>query len=651
MKTKAFIADGRIRIVPGKLFWRAALAVFIGLAVGVAGPGQPLAYGITFSKGELKGSLDTTLSSGISVRVESRSPDLVGIQNGGNAYSINTDNGNLNFDQGDIHSLNVKVTHELDASYNNFGFFGRFYYFYDWAIMQLKPERTAFSENAQRRQGLNIRLMDAFLTMDFDVAGRPLTIRIGNQVLSWGESTFIQNGINVINPVDVANLRVAGAELRDALLPLPMISLNAGLTANLSIEGFYEFKWDNTEIEPEGTYFSTNDFASPGGGRVYLGFGLPPATDDPPSGLGARPPLGAAVFRKDDREAKHMGQGGVAFRYFADWLNDTELGLYYIHYHSRLPLLSGMTGTPPPVPAVPGDLNDLIGLIEYGLINGDYASTGGYFREFPEDIDMLGASFNTDIGIIGLALQGEVSWRPNQPIQVDDVELLYAALSPLDDHLRTLSVIRNLIDTGGVVQPPDKIFGNSQLGSFGFNEEVPGWRRKDMVQYQFTATKVFGPTLGTDQLVLLGEFGFQWIIGMDDELGTDGKPLRFEGPGTYTSANPWFTTAGIQPETQTDGFADAFSWGYRLAMRAQFNNAIGPVNLIPVVAWSHDVHGTSPSPVLNFIEGRKIVTVALRTSYLNSLRTSLSYTAYFGGGDFNLLKDRDFVSFSASYSF
>ena len=34
-------------------------------------------------------------------------------------------------------------------------------------------------------------------------------------MINWGESTFIQGGINAINPVDVSALRVPGAELRD----------------------------------------------------------------------------------------------------------------------------------------------------------------------------------------------------------------------------------------------------------------------------------------------------------------------------------------------------------------------------------------------------------------------------------------------------
>ena len=45
----------------------------------------------------------------------------------------------------------------------------------------------------------------------------PLSIRFGKQVLSWGESLFIQGGNSVINPIDVSAIRAPGAELKKLL--------------------------------------------------------------------------------------------------------------------------------------------------------------------------------------------------------------------------------------------------------------------------------------------------------------------------------------------------------------------------------------------------------------------------------------------------
>jgi Protein of unknown function (DUF1302) len=581
-----------------------APVLLVGLAL--SGATQPArAIELRSEAAGIVGNLDTTVTLGASLRVQDRDGDLIGVANGGRANSINGDDGNLNFNEGDLTSLSAKITHELDLNWRNFGFFSRVFYFYDAAIMDIDPERTEFTSEAKDAAGRDIEFLDAYGTGDFVIASRPLRLRFGKQVINWGESTFIQNGINIINPVDVTKLRVAGAELRDALDPVLALDISLGLSESLSLEGFWQFEEKTTEIEPGGTFFSTNDFASPGGKRVFLGFGQPPITDNPPLPPGANPPVGTSIPRSSDNEAKDAGQFGLALRYFVEQLNDTEFGLYYIRHHSRLPLISARTGT------------------LAGLAAGDYADSARYFVEYPEDIDLVGASFNTSLGASGLALQGEFSYRFDQPLQVDDTELLFAGLSPVNP-----------------------VFGQNQLGSFGFEERISGFRRKDILQGQLTATQLLGPKLGADQWAVLGEVGGTYVRNMESK-----DELRYEGPGTFTSGNPVFTQLGLQPATTTDGFADDFSWGYRVLMRGEYLGALGPVNLFPQIAFAHDVDGTTPQPLGNFVEGRKAVTLSLGAGYLNSLQGEISYTNFFGGGDFNLTKDRDFVSISVSYFF
>ena len=636
-------------------FFLARVAVAV-LALAAAALAPPTAFAIQFNVGSIEASIDTTASSGASMRVSQRNPDLVGVSNGGRANSNNGDDGNLNFGQWDLVSLNAKVLHELDLKWKNFEFFGRMYYFYDWAVMEIDTERTAFTEAAQRRAGMNIKFLDAYLKGNFELFGRPLTVRVGNQVLNWGESTFIQNGISIINPVDVSILRVAGAELKEALLAVPMVSLSAGIAKNLSIEGFYQLYWDNTEVEPLGTFFSTTDFFSPGGSRAFLGFGKNPPDgplDDPVTEV--LPPIGPYFPRLADREPSDQGQGRVALRYFAPWLNQTEFGAYYVRYHSRLPLAGGRTGTDPGLNTNPTSVEELIALLEFGLSNGNYAKTGGLYREFPENLELVGGSFSTSLPF-GIAAQGEVSYHMDQPLQVDDVELTFATLSPMDGVLNALVPLEYALE-GEEPPPPGPIFGNSQLGPQGFNQDVQGYRRKDYLQPQLTLTKIFGPTLGTDQIVVLGEVGADLIFDMEAK-----SKLRYEGPGTFTSANPIYVagsgniaSAVGMPDFTPSGYADDFSWGYRLAMRFDFNDVVSAVNLKPSVSFSHDVNGTTPTPLGNFVEGRMIITGTLTAEYLNRLRAVLSYTNYWSNDSadrkHNVVNDRDFVSIAASLSF
>ncbi len=105
------------------------------------------------------------------------------------------------------------------------------------------------------------------------------------------------------------------------------------------------------------------------------------------------------------------------------------------------------------------------------------------------------------------------------------------------------------------------------------------------------------------------------------------------------------------PITEPDGFADDFSWGYRLAIRADYNNAIGPVTVSPRFAWAHDVSGTTPGPGGSFVDGRKQWTLGVGFNYLNKWIFDLAYTDYSGGGQYNVLYDRDFFAASVRYSF
>ena len=68
----------------------------------------------------------------------------------------------------------------------------------------------------------------------------------------------------------------------------------------------------------------------------------------------------------------------------------------------------------------------------------EYALTSGYFTEYPEDIKLIGLSFNTQLQWSGTALQGEVAYRQDVPLQFDDVELLFGALTPFEQGLATL---------------------------------------------------------------------------------------------------------------------------------------------------------------------------------------------------------------------
>ena len=98
-------------------------------------------------------------------------------------------------------------------------------------------------------------------------------------------------------------------------------------------------------------------------------------------------------------------------------------------------------------------------------------------------------------------------------------------------------------------------------------------------------------------------------------------------------------------------FPDSTSWGYRLAGRFEYPNALGAWNLVPRFSWAHDVKGTTPGPGGNFIEDRYGLTLGLSANLRATWELDVAWTKFGGAGRWNDLNDRDFVAASAKYSF
>jgi hypothetical protein len=668
------------------------------LAVGLVVAGSASAVQFKFDNG-VSGSFDTTFSYGISIRTEDPDKSLIGLANGGTSRSVNEDDGTRNYKKNRPFANVIKGTHELSLKWEDWGFFARGTYFTDFE----NQNNDKLGPIGKRRIGQDARMLDAFISKSFDIYGKNARVRLGNQVISWGESTFIPNGINVINAVDLVKLRTPGSELKEAFLPTTSIWGSFELTKNASMELFAQFNHDKIKLDPRGSYWSNNDFASDDSDRVFVGFGRRndltgrgPTNIVPPTagalftasqGLYGNFDPAAAVWapRGPDRNPSDNGQYGVALRYLATQFNNTEFGLYFMNYHSRVPFFSGQKGLPTSIltggpltasicgasqtPAGAG----LAALCQQALPNGapnpgaNISATipvGGpivkatYFAEYPEDIRLYGFSFNTQ-GPFGVALQGEYSYRPNQPLQFSTPELLLAALGA-----------PNLIT--GFTQIPGAPTGATASALRPDGQFQQGWDRVKMSQFQMTATKSIPSILGAEQAVMVGELGYTKYHGLR-------KDVKFNGPAVYLPATllgAQATQAGATTSSlQQDGFITENSWGYRLVGRLEYANAFLGANFAPRIAFNHDVSGTSQT----FNEGVKSVAIGANVDYQRKLSFDLSYTTFFGGrvycgtdvavptqtslgpqlavqgpgfcSNANPVRDRDFVSFTVSYSF
>jgi hypothetical protein len=659
------------------------------------------AHSAKFELGEVDISFDSTFSVGSSWRVEDRNwNDNIGKSNninngldfsnysifaptpvkediwtqGAGSYSTNGDNGNLNYNAGESFSKIFKGVHELDIHYQNVGLFVRGMYFYDYAMA--KDDRASSNSltnqvfdpcrdgEAKKQVCQDVRLLDAYAYGDFEIAEMPFSVRVGNQVISWGESTLISHGISEINPVDVARLRAPGAEVKEAFIPFGALWASLGVTDNFNIEMFYQYTWEKTVLPPPGSYFSTNDFAGDGGqyNNVQLGFGGNPDKnlDYLMAGLNQIGSLlksgnitsaqagamysayaGNLTLRapgsKAEKEPDDGGQYGLRLSWFVPELNDTELSLYYVNYHSRRPIFSGVTAN-----FSQASIGKDVQMLATTTITEDnYSDLNSFSRvelEYPEDIKMYALSFNTTIGTTAFA--GEISYRQDEPLQIDDVELLFAA------------VPQQLANTGNPAYAA--LDGVSQMvradgSTFGSSEAANGFILSDTVQAQMTLTHLFGPTLGASQFVGLVEIGGININDMPDE-----SVLRLNGPGTARSGgiagSPGLELA-LQGGVETNPFPTEFAWGYRAVAKLDYTNVIAGINMSPRVVFSHDVKGITPDPLFMFIEDRKSVSLGINFDYQSTWSADFSYNGFFGGvGTTNKMEDHDYVSFNVKYS-
>ncbi|SED56331.1 DUF1302 domain-containing protein [Pseudomonas anguilliseptica] len=627
----------------------AKLPLAVSLASTLAAP----AFGVTFNIGEIEGQFDSSLSVGASWSVRGADPDLIGSNNGGKGLSQTTDDSRQNFKRGETFSKIFKGIHDLELKYGDTGVFVRGKYWYDF---ELKDESRLFKDisDSNRKEGAQssgAQILDAFVYHNYAIGDQPGSVRLGKQVVSWGESTFIRNSINEINPVDVSAFRRPGAEIKEGLIPVNMFYVSQSLTENLSMEAFYQLEWDQTVVDNCGTFFAQADIIADGCNN-----NLRVLSNNPLAGAGVnntlrnlaaltggalpnRPDLvidqnseGVLVRRVADRDARDDGQWGTAFRYFSPAL-DTEFGAYFMNYHSRTPAFSAAGPAANVYSTAQAAFTGPNAQLQPLVVAGN--ST--YFLEYPEDIRLYGLSFSTTLPT-GTAVSGEVSYRPNAPVLFNTTDILFAGVNPL----------------GG-------LFGNASLIDGQPGQEVNGYRRKEVTQFQTTFTHFFDQVMGASRLTLVGEIGVVHVGGLENssEIRYGRDPVYGPGPLPATGAlNTCSTlnastlgTASLENQSkycEDDGFVTSTAWGYRARAIWDYPDVFAGVNLKPSVSWSHDVDGYGPNGL--FTEGAKAVSLGLDADYQNTYTASLAYTDFFGG-KYNTSIDRDFVALSFGVNF
>jgi hypothetical protein len=398
---------GRRRMIDGPRRSRIFVAVAAALLGQMAFVSNSWAFQFATDNPDLRVSWDNTVKYSAAWRMEDASSTLTS--------NPNLDDGDRNFKKGLI-SNRLDWLSEFDLAYRNVGIRVSGAAWHDSVYLggndnpgfaggafpnQLSVPYNQFTHATKRIHGEGGELLDAFVYTNFEIGENRGSIRLGKHALQWGESVFFgANGIaGGMAPVDIVKLlSVPNTQFKEAIRPVPQISGQIQLNANVSVGAYYQFQWQPNRLPAVGSYFSQGDTNPDGAEQLLLaGPGSPFATNAP---------------RGADQRARDSGQGGIRLRIRAD---ETDYGIYLIRYHEKgFQQVADLGLAPTVVPAVACSGTFGPGGVALGGTCFLAGGPVGYHLAYQEGITAFGASFSRTFGDVNLA--GEASIRHNQDL-------------------------------------------------------------------------------------------------------------------------------------------------------------------------------------------------------------------------------------------
>ena len=313
-------------------------AASVGLSLGAA---PALAFNFTLDE-QTQGAWVTNVTAGVGFRAKSANCNLVGDPNasgaagcGGNVNTAqwsNGDDGNLNYRKGQAYTGYLSVTSELllTRPADGLKFLGRGTALYD--PLANRTERSALSREAKDQIVHEAKVLDLWVQKDFRLFDRGAYLRLGNQVLNWGESTFASGGINATNALDWQKLLVPGTQLKQALLPAPMLTFGSDIASGWSTQAYLQFDWNANRYAPVGGYWSVTDLYGRGATVGYT------ANDNYNVG-GLENTTTSTAYPYTTVRPGRDPQFGLRLNYKPSW-TEASFSAYYLHYTDKAPVLT-----------------------------------------------------------------------------------------------------------------------------------------------------------------------------------------------------------------------------------------------------------------------------------------------------------------------
>jgi hypothetical protein len=550
----------------------------------------------------LKATWVSNLTTGIGIRTKAPSCALTGSAAGCGASAntelwANGDDGNLNYRKNQAYTGYLSGTSELlltmpDSGYK---FLVRGTAMYDF--LADRTERTELTDAVRNQAVRSGQLLDLWLQKDFDLGEQRAHARFGNQVINWGESYFATGGINNTNSVDNQKLLIPGTQLKQALLPAPMLSVASSLPGGFSTEAYYQFGWNGNRYPPVGTFWSASDVfgrgtvpasfnsgnynvAGPDAGQIAgAGSKNPGTMANVNAGLlngdYAGAPWNSIGFIYDTVRPGNQPQYGLRVGYKPQDL-DMTFGFYYENYTDKAPVLS-------------------------------YLANGISRWSYLKDRSLYGISTNFQIG--DWALGSELSYRPHDAVSMSGC---FAAGGPADLNTNFVSGV-----------------------------DCQAWRDTKKYQFDINAqlnmTRTSAPVvdmLGADLGVFTAELTWIRYPGINKDTR---YAKTINGRSVYqlvaAAYGTWLDRTSPLGYPIATGKGTANSGGLTVDFNVTYDGTVIPGwQVTPGITFYDAVKGNTPTFSANYQQGaRSAYAYLLFNKNPQVWQMGLSYVAYFGG--------------------
>ena len=375
------------------------LAHAVGAAVLAVGASNTFAFSFEFGEGgEWLLDWDTNVAYSAQWRVAKQDDDKFAYKSTGNPvadierYSVlvNANDGTNNFNRSLVQNK-VSFVSEMDLQWRDYGIFLRGRGYYDDVYNddtdhsredfltynsgdRFPPGDAGFQEFPDETRDAHrdrLEMLDYYAYAGGELPGdRLFNVRLGSQVINWGEATFSPGISGLQSRADLIARNTPGVEVKEILLPSGALYGQVDLMSNLTLEAYYQYEWRKTELNGVGSFFSDRDFLGPGAENFLLGLAENFVVQVP---------------KANEEKADDQGQWGAALHWVTD--NGTDFGFYVVNAHNKAPAYQ---------------------LFYEGLLPAYYEI------QYYEDIKGYAASFTTVWGITNV--QGEISYKEDTPV-------------------------------------------------------------------------------------------------------------------------------------------------------------------------------------------------------------------------------------------